>query len=249
MAPKRLPSYGYIVPATMFASAFFGLLTTLTLFLAPTSTNQAETSIYLTPTTGTYQVGDTFTVTVGVTASLPVNAFTGLLHFDPRVLSVTAIDYNTSIADLWAKAPWYENGDGTIGFTGGTTKPGGFRGHGELLTVTFTAKQSGSADITIHDAQILLHDGQGTEATIDTSLDTIFTVENSVAPIIASPKRASTLQVQPTLEDTDLSHNGTTDLADISILMLYITTQDVRGDVNGDGWVGSSDLSLILSAR
>lgn len=248
MVYKPATEQGYIIPATLIASALIGALATLSLLLVPLTTDQAETSIFLTPNTATYQVGNTFTIAIGVTASLPVNAFTGLLQFDADMLEVTAIDYNTSIADLWATAPWYENGDGTIGFTGGTTMAGGFRGRGELLTVTFTAQQSGTADITIHDAHILLHDGLGTEATIDTTLDTLFTINDPVAPIIASPDRSSTLQVHPSSNDTDLSRNGSTDLADVSILMLYVTTQDVRGDLNGDGWVGSSDLSIVLSA-
>ena len=74
----------------------------------------------------TRSVGEQFQVRLIVESSVPVNAFAGDLSFNRDVLEVSRIDYNTSIADLWVKEPWYSNGEGTINFAGGTTKPGFF---------------------------------------------------------------------------------------------------------------------------
>ena len=66
--------------------------------------------MHIEPSSGTRIVGEEFTVSVVVQSNEPVNVFKGDVHFDPDMLYVSSIDYNTSIADLWAKRPWYENG-------------------------------------------------------------------------------------------------------------------------------------------
>lgn len=97
---------------------------------------------------------NTVTFDLVVTADTSVNAFGGTLIFDESILAVEKIDYNTSIADLGAKAPWMK-GSGTISFGGGTTKPGGFVGQGTLLTITFMARTPGKAAVSVQDIQIL----------------------------------------------------------------------------------------------
>ncbi len=135
--------------------------------------------------------------------------------------------------DLWAKEPWYNRGDGTITFAGGSTKPGGFVGDGVLLTVWLKGKNESVSKIQIEDAQILKHDGLGTETSIKPTIESIFNIYSAETKVEEKQK-------------TDLNNDGKTDISDISIFMLNLTTQNKQSDFNGDGKVGPSDLSIIL---
>jgi hypothetical protein len=203
----------------------------------------------LTPSTTRGITGETIVVEVVVESEVPVNAFAGTVTFDPAVLAVASIDYNTSIADLWAEKPWYENGAGTVSFAGGSTKSGGFTGAGTLLTITFTGHTPGESPLVVENAQILQHDGLGSDTTVKTPIDTIFTIEADVAPTIPTSPETSVVVSDTLPPSTDLNGDGRQSIADVSILMQYLFTGDLRGDLNGDGQVSLADLSLILTAK
>lgn len=118
------------------AGAIFALLALVNTVNKP----PALTNINLVPNTTVVNNGGVFTTDVVVSSETSVNVFAGTITFDPAFSSVEDIRYNTSIADLWTDEPWYENGDGTITFAGGTTQPGGFVGAGQLMTITFRTK-------------------------------------------------------------------------------------------------------------
>lgn len=238
---------GSILPLTLMASVILGFATLSTVML--TNFSSREAAMTIDPIELTTVPGQTFTVSVLVSSALPVNAFTGMVTFDHVVLSVEAISYNTSIADLWTEEPWFSQGDGTINFTGGTTRSGGFTGTGGLITVTFRALTAGPAHLTLQNARILQHDGFGTDVPLSAPIDTVFTVIPETLHSVASHDSAAVVTIAPTYSPTDLNHDGHTSLGDISVFMLYLATQDKQGDVSGDGYVTTKDLSLILAAR
>lgn len=199
----------------------------------------------LTPTDATRAAGETVVVDVVVSSPLPVNAFGGLIRFDASLLTVERIDYNNYIADLWAEAPWYENGDGTISFAGGTTKSGGFSGEGTLLTITFRTRTAGAGVVEIARGQILQHDGLGTEAPLTTPIDALFTIEATVP----TDNDRTAIAVASEDRTLDLSGDGKQSLADVSVFLQYFVTRDERGDINNDGSVSLADLSIIMSAE
>lgn len=194
-----------------------------------------------------YSVGDTFTVTITTEAFTPVNVFKGIISFDSDILQISSIDYNTSLIDLWAEEPWYSNGDGTLSFTGGTTKAGGFTGKDTLLTITFIAKSVGQASLSIQEIRILKHDGLGTDAIINKPIDSIFSITD-VPPttVTQSSLKGPTLLIFPTEISTDLNHDGKQSIADVSIFMKHLATGNLESDFDQDGTVGLKDLSILM---
>lgn len=227
--------------------AFMAVMSTVVL----ETINPEEARILIEPSTTLVPIDNTFTVSVIVESGSPTNVFAGEIDFDSSVLDVASISYNTSIADLWAEKPWYENGAGTINFAGGTTRPGGFTGKGELLTITFRAHAAGSGTLTLTDTHIFLHDGLGTEVPQQGAIDTIVQVQSSqkqteTPSIVAVPYHI----VDPVkLPSTDLNNDGKHSIADVSIFMLQLTSKNLRSDFNGDGKVDTRDLSQLLSTK
>lgn len=228
------------------AVAFVGVMSAII-----TTTPQDSASIQLDPTAATTVVGEPFTVKVVVTSEVPANAYSGLIIFDHTVLQVESISYNTSIADLWVTEPWYQNGDGTISFAGGTTRAGAFTGEGTLLTITFlpTAVGEGSVDIT--DATVLAHNGFGSELQLAPSIDALFTDESLTeeADSLGSGQSSSRFTSIPAPPQYDLNDDGVVNMRDISIFMPHLFTNNARYDFNRDGSVNLADFSMLLDAR
>ena len=247
---KNFFEHGSVVPLLLGALALMGLMTALGVVGIP-GLEKPVASIALEPQSGLLARGDIFTVHIVVSSNIAVNVFGGELDFDQNVLQVQSINYNTSVADLWAEKPWYSNGDGTLNFVGGTTRKGGFVGSENLLTITFKAIGTGAGTLTLRGARILQHDGLGTDAPLSSPIDALFTVENSpankdvLAPE-AMPRSSFTVLSQK--PDTDLNGDGKHTLIDTSIFMLHIGQGESRYDFNQDGHVDTKDLSIILNA-
>lgn len=217
-------------------------------FLLSSSTNTPNAMVRIEPEKGTMLVDQTFTVHIIIETSVPTNVFKGALTFDKERLAVKAIQYNTSIADLWAEEPWYSNGDGTINFIGGTTKAGGFIGAGSLISVEFIAKTTGDAAIAMSEMKILQHDGLGTEISITTPIDALFAVNATpleAETIFETKVNSTKIQVLQTTPTTDLNQDGKQSITDVSIFMADIVTQNLRSDFNQDGSVTLKDLSIL----
>lgn len=230
----------------LMASIIAGIIGLSSLIIS--SPGPAEAHMRLEPHSGLITLDDTIQVSVVVSSNVPVNVFKGLIRFNSDNLYVSSIDYNTSIADLWAEEPWYSNGDGTINFIGGTTRSGGFSGEGTLIVITFKAKSLGESKVTMDEARILKHDGLGTEATLTAPIDALFDVEPASLTdetVLATSVTGPTLTVVHEVPNTDLNHDGKQTIADISIFMNDLVKQNPRSDFNADGVVNLKDLSII----
>lgn len=226
----------------LFASAIFAV------FSLVTTTDKTEilTNIALVADTTVVTSGDTFTTNIIVSSDTPVNVFAGTITFDPAISVVEHISYNTSIANLWTTEPWYENGDGTITFAGGTTVPGGFVGSGQLMTITFRSKNIGKQQLLVRDVTILEHDGLGTET--DTTANDVFVdVRSSDFSSSNSNQTTGPLEVVITDKTFDLTNDGKISIADVSAFMILLIRNDLRADFNNDGKVSMSDLSMLLA--
>lgn len=230
---------GRILVASIIA-AFIGLGSYVMQVEAP------ATSMAISPSSATSLAGTEIVVHVVVESATPVNAFAGELLFDSTKLEVARIDYNNSIADLWAEEPWYKNGDGTIGFAGGSTSQGGFTGSGNIITVTFRSKGAGVSAVEITRAQILKHDGLGTDTEVATPIDALFTITAEVAPMVADNQATTQVVVASEGKSLDLSGDGKQSLADVSVFLQHLVTGNTAGDINGDGRVSIADLSILL---
>jgi hypothetical protein len=133
----------------------------------------AHTEIFFSPQSGTFLEGSTFDVPIFLdTKGASVNAVELRINFDPNVLSVVRPSGGTSIIGVWIEPPSYDNSKGTAKIVG--TIPGGIKTNSGLIaTITFQAKQSGTARVSISNAsRVLLNDGLGTESSLATNRGT-----------------------------------------------------------------------------
>jgi len=125
--------------------------------------NAAGATLFVSPGTGTYDVGKNFTVKVMINSGggVGINAGEGSLKYDSGALLVTAVTKSSSIFNLWTTEPTYSNTSGTITFGGGS--PSSYKGTaGEVFSVTFSAKKVGDTSVTFTSGTILAADGKGT---------------------------------------------------------------------------------------
>lgn len=141
-------------------SQFFRFVLIL-LLLAPAGAAFAST-LSLTPATGVYTTGSTFTVRVVVnTKGAAINAADGVLSFNPKELQVISASRSSSIFNLWTTEPTYSNSAGTVSFSGGS--PTGYTGGaGTVMSVTFKTLGAGSPRVTMTSGSVLAADGRGT---------------------------------------------------------------------------------------
>lgn len=236
---------GTAATLAMVATAFMGFAALFGLVLIP-GMPKPPAEMRIEPMEKVVGVDNTFEIEVVVSSLVPTNVFAGELHFNHEVLSIQSIDYNTSIADLWAELPWYSNGDGTLTFGGGTTREGGFVGNDTLITVTFKTKQPGEGVISLVRPRILLHDGLGTDVQLVESRDAIFTISNTEPNLVAESTFGSTVTVAKEKPSTDLNNDGKQSIADVSIFMIHMIGYNERYDFNLDGEVGLKDLNILL---
>lgn len=140
---------------------FKGILVALLLWAGSAEMADAA-SLRLSPSTGVYQAGSTFTARVQVvTGGDPINAAEGTLSFNPNELTVVSANRSGSIFNLWVTEPTFSNSAGTISFSGGV--PTGYSGNvGNVLSVTFRAKNAGSPRVSFTNGSVLANDGRGT---------------------------------------------------------------------------------------
>ena len=118
-------------------------------------------TLSLTPGTGVYTAGSTFTARVVVnTSGDPINAADGTLSFNPKEITVVGVSKG-NIFTLWTAEPSYSNANGTITFSGGS--PTGYTGsNGTVISVTFKVNSAGSPRVNFSDGSVLAADGKGT---------------------------------------------------------------------------------------
>jgi len=133
------------------------------------------------PSTGVYTAGGTFTARVSVnTAGSAINAADGTISFNPSELSVVRIQKG-SVFNLWTAEPSFSNSAGTISFSGGN--PTGYTGsNGTILSITFRAKNAGTSKVNFSSGSVLAADGRGTNVLTSMGGGTYTIAAAEVAP-------------------------------------------------------------------
>ncbi len=143
--------------------------------------NMAKAStLSLSPSGGSFEVESTFDVSVILnTHGETINAFEIDILFPVEKLQVVSPSTGKSIASLWVSPPKYNNQAGTIQLRGGI--PDGINTTGgNIATISFRAKSTGSAAIIFLDStKVLLHNGSGD--------DTLDQLNNAVLGLILPP--------------------------------------------------------------
>ena len=118
--------------------------------------------LVVSPSTGSYSSGQTFTVTVrAVPGGDSVNAVESTLSFDASKLSVVSVSKSGSAFSLWTTEPTFSNSAGTVTFGGGSPTP--FTATSNLVNVTFRVVGEGVAVVDFGEASVLAADGRGTD--------------------------------------------------------------------------------------
>ncbi len=136
---------------------------TLTAVLIFPSLTHAQAKMYIAPASGTYKVGDSFSVLFDLdTGGKVINVASAKLNFDKSRLAIKDIGYSRSLLTLWTEEPKFSNSAGTISFSGGLPNPGYNGSSGAVLRVTFIAKAPGTAPVLFSSGSMLANDGTGT---------------------------------------------------------------------------------------
>ena len=146
----------------------------------------AGASLYLSPASKSYNIGQSFTVSVFVSsAEQAMNAAQGTISFPADKLSVISISKSGSVVSLWTQEPSFSNGAGTINFEGIVLNPGFTGSAGKMISINFTTKAAGDAIVSFSSGSILANDGKGTSILAGFG-NARFNVESGV-PIPAPP--------------------------------------------------------------
>ena len=140
---------------------FLFLLGVLALLLLPANAFAAD--LTLTPSVGQFEVGQSFTVDVYVTNNTQaINAVSGTLTFPTDTLTVRSISKDGTIIKLWAEEPTFSNANGSVRFEGVILNPGFSGSRGKVVSLSFSAKKAGNANVIFSNGQVLANDGQAT---------------------------------------------------------------------------------------
>ena len=115
-------------------------------------------SINLSPTTGSYNVGQTFNVVISVNPGLEkIDMARVKLSFSPDLLEIKNFSQGTTFS-FQAGSNGFDNSAGT--FYWGAGAPGGIKAVSNFGTITFLAKKAGKSGIDLSNESLLLSAGE-----------------------------------------------------------------------------------------
>lgn len=175
-------------------------------------------------------VGENVPIHLLVTTKVPVNALGGTVLFPPKLLSIESIARSASVVDLWSEEPSFSNETGTLSLSGGVLPEHSENGlAGNVITMTFRAREAGKAVLSVKDGQLLAADGVGTN------------IISGSAPFSLYIREAG----KPS---PDVNSDGILSVSDVN--SLYLRTfrpYDAKYDFNGDKKVGWPDVMELVS--
>lgn len=208
---------------------FFFLFFGMNIFIVPEFLPRE--SITLVPIGGedTVNVDRVFFADVMALSDTPINAVEGAISYPAEFLEIENISLDGSILDLWPKEPSFSNASGTVLWSGGTIRPGGFSREGKIFNIAFVAKKPGVADVKFNKALFAAYDGKGT---------ILFPIQNGISYTIRPKEKPS----------PDLNRDNAINFTDINLWIIgYFRSYDPIYDLNADGKVNLGDLSVFLA--
>jgi hypothetical protein len=168
--------------------------------------NAQAASLYLSPSSGSYGLGETFQVSMYVSsADQAMNAAEASVKFPNDILEVISVSTKNSIFSLMVESPSFSNANGSAGFSGIVLNPGYTGKNGKLVTLNFKAKALGKAVVSIGSANVLANDGAGTNILTSRGSGTYSIIEIkkpeipiTAKPAVTQPKPEPTVTTTPT---------------------------------------------------
>jgi hypothetical protein len=171
------------IPVSVFCLFF---LSSIFYILNPVRVSAATLS--LSPSSGTYAVGSSISVSVLVSSTdKTMNAASGLISFPTDLLSVSSISKSGSIVDFWAQDPSYSNTSGTVNFESVLLPPGFTGSSGKIITIIFRTKAEGVANLNFTSGSVLAADGAGTEILTSSGVASFNISPTKNEPVITTP--------------------------------------------------------------
>jgi hypothetical protein len=129
-----------------------------------------------------------------------MNNAEAIVNFPSGILEVISVSKSESIFPLWVEEPTFSNALGTVTFNGGIPNPGYSGSAGTLVTVTFRAKQAGTASVSLAGAAVRANDGLGTDILSGTSgaqIDIRAVTQTPVVPPTTPTTPATPVETPP----------------------------------------------------
>lgn len=140
------------------------------------------------PSATSVTTGDLITARVVVNSQgVAINNAEAVLRYPKDVLNVISVSKSSSIFTLWVAEPGYSNSAGTVSYNGGIPTPGFTGSNGTVLTITFLAKQAGTASLSFSDAAVRANDGMGTDVLTGSGTAQITVSAPVAAPVQTAP--------------------------------------------------------------
>jgi hypothetical protein len=206
------------------------------------STLEAPARVYFVPERPRQLlVGDTMNVDLRVTAKVPINAFGARVLFPSDIIEVIGISKEKSFLDLWTEDTEIDEKAHAVRFSGGSTRPDGVEGEETALTIKIKAINPGRGAFVLSDVLVYPNDGSG------------ISMEHDEEPLVVETRPQGTAGGSSAIATTgnpDLNLDGKVTLVDISILAFkMLGPYDIRYDLDGNGKLGLSDLSILFTKR
>ncbi len=176
------------------------------LLLFGISSLASAATLYFSPDSGSYKIGQQFSVGVYVSSSKEaMNAASGVVSFPAGNLEVVSLSKSGSIFSLWVQEPTFSNSGGTINFEGIVLNPGFTGSGGKIMSINFKAKGTGSSALSFSSASVLANDGKGTNILTGVSGANFNIITSTEAPKEETPK-TETLKTPQSPVVTSLTH-------------------------------------------
>jgi hypothetical protein len=157
-------------------------------FILPITTNAA--SLYLNPSTGSYDTGSVFPVSIYVSSpNEEITAASGEINFSKEDLEVVSLSKISSIFSSWIEEPSFSNVRGTVSFDGIISGHGFTGNSGKILTVNFKAKKAGKENVVFSSNSVLANNGASLISNAEAAQFSIVSIEDDSipAPITKAP--------------------------------------------------------------
>ena len=162
-------------------------------------------NLLMTPNSGEYAVGETFSINVYVDSRDELmNAASASIAFPTDLVEVTSVTRNSSIISYWVLGPEFSNSTGEVYFEGVVSNPGFDGSYGQLVTIRFRAKKEGNASLVFQEGSVLANDGLGTNIIKSfNQVDLRFRHRERPTVVEKQPEPEVQNKVAPTTEATD----------------------------------------------
>lgn len=127
----------------------------------------AAAKVYLSPSSGSFRAGETFSASLYVSTDQAMNAASVELSFSPADLEVLSIS-KSGIINVWAQEPAFSNSKGTVSIEGVVLNPGYTGTKGKIASITIRPKREATTKLRIQSATVMANDGLGTALTTST---------------------------------------------------------------------------------